>query len=298
MPDSTGRQQRNVHMFDPFVTDQDVTTFLRRYVEVRKGPGTISDTRTVWTGKRRYEVELRRDLRTPDGFTHPPGNFSIGSGRGYLYYWNQPEFCRKCQGFGHREGTCTVGEFGKCHRRGHSTRECPVKECSLYGNTGHLYWQCNQRGRDLVREIKAWVQRPEEEDQPEGSRANRKGGKQPKKRQEEEGRQEGRQVGEEEARPGTSWEVRNPSWADVVKGRQPPVVEATPAASGLVEEEGGATTLTPLGKKLQKRARDGKRQKEKKKTSEGGDEGETQEEVTGPEKMEEEVLQLASSDSA
>ncbi|MBN3318781.1 ZCHC3 protein, partial [Atractosteus spatula] len=251
-----------VHMFDPFVTDQDVTTFLRQYVEVLQGPGVISDTRTVWTGKRRYQVKLRRDPRAPDGFTHPPGNFSIGLGRGYLYYWNQPDFCRKCRGFGHREGTCTVGECGKCHRPGHSTRECPVKECSLCGNTGHLFRQCSQRGKDLEREIRDWVQRPEEtdeeeEDQPEGGRANRKGGKQREKRQEEDGGQEekrGGQAGEEEARPGTSREVRNPSWADVVKETRPPVVEVTPAASGPVGEEGGATTLTPLGKKLQKRA--------------------------------------------
>uniref|UniRef100_W5NLV0 CCHC-type domain-containing protein n=1 Tax=Lepisosteus oculatus TaxID=7918 RepID=W5NLV0_LEPOC len=143
-----------LHMFDPFVSDADVTTFLRRYAEVRVGPVVLSDTRTVWTGKRQYLVELRRgDNSTPDGFTHPPATFSIGGGRGYLYYWDQPEFCRKCRAFGHREGACDAEKCRKCNRSWHNTRNCPVKECSLCGESGHLFRQCEKRGKDMDRAI-------------------------------------------------------------------------------------------------------------------------------------------------
>uniref|UniRef100_W5NNK2 CCHC-type domain-containing protein n=1 Tax=Lepisosteus oculatus TaxID=7918 RepID=W5NNK2_LEPOC len=140
-----------LHMFEPFLSDADVTTFLRRYVEVKSGPFGVPDTRKVWTGKRRYEVELRRDERSPDGFSHPPATFAIGSCRGYLYYWNQPEFCRKCRRTGHGEGECQEVNCGKCGARGHSTRQCPVKECSLCGNTGHLFRQCVKRSADFNR---------------------------------------------------------------------------------------------------------------------------------------------------
>ncbi|MBN3318740.1 ZCHC3 protein, partial [Atractosteus spatula] len=133
-----------LHMFDPFVTDADVTTFLSRYVDVRTGPLVLSDTRTVWTGKRRYLVELRRDPTTKDGYSHPPATFAIGGGRGYMFYWDQPEFCRKCRTTGHREGACTAEKCGKCGRPGHHTRDCQVKECSLCGDRGHLFRQCSK----------------------------------------------------------------------------------------------------------------------------------------------------------
>uniref|UniRef100_W5NLU7 CCHC-type domain-containing protein n=1 Tax=Lepisosteus oculatus TaxID=7918 RepID=W5NLU7_LEPOC len=138
-----------LHMFDPFMPDCDVTTFLRRYVEVQEPPKLIIDRRRVWTGKRQYRVELRKDPRSPGGLAHPPATFAIGTGRGYLYYGNQPVFCRKCREYGHREADCKVTECRKCNKRGHETRHCPIKECSLCGATGHLYRDCRRRNADF-----------------------------------------------------------------------------------------------------------------------------------------------------
>uniref|UniRef100_W5NME0 CCHC-type domain-containing protein n=1 Tax=Lepisosteus oculatus TaxID=7918 RepID=W5NME0_LEPOC len=142
-----------LHMFDPFVPDSDVTTSLRRYVDVLAPPRIIMDLYKVWTGKRQYHIELRPDNRSRDGFAHPPATFAISPGRGYLFYGNQPPFCRKCRESGHREAECNATECRKCHQRGHQARNCPVKKCSLCGNSGHLYLNCLLRNAEFARAI-------------------------------------------------------------------------------------------------------------------------------------------------
>uniref|UniRef100_W5NLG6 CCHC-type domain-containing protein n=1 Tax=Lepisosteus oculatus TaxID=7918 RepID=W5NLG6_LEPOC len=146
-----------LHMHDPFMSDVDVTTFLSRYVEVCEEPRRIMDRRNVWAGNRQYRVKLQADGRSPDGFKHPPATFAIGSSRGYLYYRDQPPFCRKCRGFGHRDADCEVTECSKCHSRDHSTRNCNIKECSLCGAEGHLYRQCNRRNMDYSRALRGEI---------------------------------------------------------------------------------------------------------------------------------------------
>uniref|UniRef100_W5N4P4 CCHC-type domain-containing protein n=1 Tax=Lepisosteus oculatus TaxID=7918 RepID=W5N4P4_LEPOC len=110
-----------LHMFDPFVPDSDVMTFLRRYIDVLAPPRIIMDLYKVWTGKRQYHIELRPDNRSRDGFAHPPATFAISPGRGYLFYGNQPPFCRKCRESGHREAECNATECRKCHQQGHQS---------------------------------------------------------------------------------------------------------------------------------------------------------------------------------
>ncbi|MBN3312610.1 ZCHC3 protein, partial [Atractosteus spatula] len=98
-----------VHLYDPFIGDDDVTAFLLRHVSVMGQPEKIVDSRYIWTGKRKY----------------------FGFQQGLLFYQNQPQFCRKCCNFGHhvaecRENVCTI-----CDETGHVARECRKKVCTL-----------------------------------------------------------------------------------------------------------------------------------------------------------------------
>ncbi|MBN3314154.1 ZCHC3 protein, partial [Atractosteus spatula] len=203
-------------MHDPFISDADVTTFLSRYVEVCEEPRRIMDRRNVWAGNRQYRVKLQADARSPDGFKHPPATFAIGSGRGYLYYRDQPLFCRKCRGFGHRDADCEITECAKCHSRDHSTRNCNIKECSLCGAEGHLYRQCTRRAMDYSRALRGEARlfgEDGEEDTStpaeEGKGREREDEEEPQA--EEEGREDNGQEGEiarEGEESGTSWAER------------------------------------------------------------------------------------------
>ncbi|MBN3313964.1 ZCHC3 protein, partial [Atractosteus spatula] len=56
-----------VHLYDPFLGDDDVTAFLLRHVSVMGQPEKILDSRNIWTGKRKYRVLLRSDARGAGG---------------------------------------------------------------------------------------------------------------------------------------------------------------------------------------------------------------------------------------
>ncbi|MBN3315210.1 ZCHC3 protein, partial [Atractosteus spatula] len=129
-----------VHLYDPFIGDDDVTAFLLRHVTVMGQPEKIMDSCNIWTGKRKYRVLLRSDARGAGGFHHPPALTHVGQApsilffgfqQGLLFYQNQPQFCRKCCNFGHhvaecRENVCTI-----CDETGHVARECRKKVCTL-----------------------------------------------------------------------------------------------------------------------------------------------------------------------
>ncbi|MBN3316853.1 ZCHC3 protein, partial [Atractosteus spatula] len=131
-----------VHMYDPFVEDRELTAFLSRHVDVVEAPKSIIDRKGFWTGKRLYHVQLREDKNVEGGYVHPPANFALGASRGYLYYRDQPIFCRSCYGFGHLEKDCGAKECTRCGSKDHARKYCRAKYCSVCGEEDHLYKNC------------------------------------------------------------------------------------------------------------------------------------------------------------
>lgn len=140
-----------VHMYNPFVEDGDVLTFLARYCDSVKGGERLKDRFGIWNGKRRYLVKLRADAGSPGGIVHPPGSFFIGSNRGYLHYPGQPVYCRKCGAQGHVKADC-VGQWCRhCGSAEHEASGCPEpKTCSLCGKKDHLFRTCPRRQKSYA----------------------------------------------------------------------------------------------------------------------------------------------------
>uniref|UniRef100_A0A7N9AWF8 CCHC-type domain-containing protein n=1 Tax=Mastacembelus armatus TaxID=205130 RepID=A0A7N9AWF8_9TELE len=148
-----------VQTFNPFVTDQQIASFLEEYVEVVSGARHMTDSRTYWTGRRQYQVLLRRENGSPDGWAHPPAIFSLGADRGYLYYAGQPDFCKRCRRHGHLETSCVFAGCPLCGEDGHEMRDCHVRRtCHGCGEPGHLYRECGSR-RPMFAEVVAGIQK-------------------------------------------------------------------------------------------------------------------------------------------
>lgn len=135
-----------IHLYNPFVEDGDVLTFLARYCETVRGGERLKDRFGIWTGKRRYLVKLRADTASPGGLVHPPGTFFIGSNRGFLHYPGQPVYCRRCGAQGHVKADCTGQRCRFCGSAEHIATACPEpKTCSLCGGGDHLFRVCPSR---------------------------------------------------------------------------------------------------------------------------------------------------------
>lgn len=140
-----------IHLYNPFVEDGDVLTFLARYCETVKGGERMKDRFGIWTGKRRYLVKLRTDKTSPDGLVHPPGSFFIGSNRGFLHYPGQPVYCRRCGVQGHLKADCTGQRCRFCGSAEHLGSACPEpKACSLCGGKDHLFRACPNRKKTFA----------------------------------------------------------------------------------------------------------------------------------------------------
>lgn len=61
-----------IHLYNPFVEDGDILTFLARYCKMVRGVEHLKDRFGIWTGKRRYLVKLHADVASPDCLVHPP----------------------------------------------------------------------------------------------------------------------------------------------------------------------------------------------------------------------------------
>uniref|UniRef100_A0A9J8D6E7 CCHC-type domain-containing protein n=1 Tax=Cyprinus carpio carpio TaxID=630221 RepID=A0A9J8D6E7_CYPCA len=122
-----------IHLYNPFVEDGDVLTFLARYCETVRGGERLKDRFGIWTGKRRYLVKLRADTASPGGLVHPPGTFFIGSNRGFLHYPGQPVYCRRCGAQGHVKADCTGQRCRFCGSAEHIATACPEpKKLAVY----------------------------------------------------------------------------------------------------------------------------------------------------------------------
>ncbi|KAJ1113947.1 hypothetical protein NDU88_002187 [Pleurodeles waltl] len=67
-----------VHVYNPHVNIQDLTTFLRRNCTVTKEPSRNLDSDGIWDGKWTFMVKLKEDPEVPDGIHHPPSSSPEG----------------------------------------------------------------------------------------------------------------------------------------------------------------------------------------------------------------------------
>ena len=135
-----------VHMYNPYVTCEQIVAFLSAYGDVFPGSRKVMDLLGFWTGRTQFHVLLKADPNGIEGMAHPPAFFNIAADRGFLFYNRQPQFCRKCKKHGHSEGACGFVWCRDCKAYGHETRECPFpKMCSGCGKVGHMNKDCPER---------------------------------------------------------------------------------------------------------------------------------------------------------
>ncbi|TKS65430.1 Zinc finger CCHC domain-containing protein 3 [Collichthys lucidus] len=116
-----------VQVYNPYVGDEAVAAFLRRYGQVDKQTKYLRDSFGIWTGRRQFRVLLGEDPDSADGLKHPPAYFSIGADRGFLFYSGQPVFCRQCRSFGHLAAGCVQVGCRNCGGTGHGTASCTAQ---------------------------------------------------------------------------------------------------------------------------------------------------------------------------
>ena len=146
--DSPNFRTVSVHMYNPFVGDGALATFLGQYGKVMTAARYVNDPLGFWTGRRQFQVLLYPDPEGPDGLKHPPALFSLGGDRGYLFYPRQPVFCRKCRKYGHNGGGCSGDRCRFCGQAGHTSKDCGApKTCHGCGGSDHLFRSCPGRRR-------------------------------------------------------------------------------------------------------------------------------------------------------
>ncbi|MBN3319297.1 ZCHC3 protein, partial [Atractosteus spatula] len=132
-----------VHMSNPFFPEEDIVTFLKRFVDVQGAGRKELDAKGYWTGRRRFLVRLRPGPGLAGGLVHPPSSFSIGVNRGTLRYPGQPIVCYRCGKAGHMATNCSEVRCRKCGAGGHLASTCrETISCNLCGRQGHLYGVC------------------------------------------------------------------------------------------------------------------------------------------------------------
>ncbi|XP_064160265.1 uncharacterized protein LOC135237264 [Anguilla rostrata] len=131
-----------VQFYNEAVQDHDVSTWLGRYGLVRSEARRVLDEDGVWTGARKWLVQLKPDPSAPGGVCHIPSTITLGRHRGVVFYYGMPKLCRNCGELGHLAAACTVVKCKSCGGE-HETRACrDPKPCNLCGARGHLFRDC------------------------------------------------------------------------------------------------------------------------------------------------------------
>uniref|UniRef100_A0A8C4TGD6 CCHC-type domain-containing protein n=1 Tax=Erpetoichthys calabaricus TaxID=27687 RepID=A0A8C4TGD6_ERPCA len=139
-----------VHVFNPFVEEEDIVTFLSYYCESVSSLRWIRDCYGIWTGKRQFKVTLKEDRNSADGLRHPPAYFSLGPNKGYLFYNGQLKHCNRCGQEGHLATFCSLVRCRNCDNLGHTAKTCPNdKRCDLCKEHGHVFQTCPHRYRPV-----------------------------------------------------------------------------------------------------------------------------------------------------
>uniref|UniRef100_A0AAY4B6W1 CCHC-type domain-containing protein n=1 Tax=Denticeps clupeoides TaxID=299321 RepID=A0AAY4B6W1_9TELE len=74
-----------------------------------------------------------------------PPHFTIEGNRGYLFYPQQPPFCKLCLGRGHTADACTNIKCRNCLDKGHMAKDCTrPRRCKICGGDNHLARACPQ----------------------------------------------------------------------------------------------------------------------------------------------------------
>lgn len=135
-----------VHMFNPFVPEEDIMAFLNRYCLVVSRGKKLVDEDGFWTGKRQFVVGLRA-VRGKD--TLPPHSFALGPHRGYLFFPGREGTCWSCGVPGHSKEQCTKVVCRQCGSPGHFAKDCKApRSCSLCREVGHLFRGCPYRRQE------------------------------------------------------------------------------------------------------------------------------------------------------
>lgn len=156
-----------VHMYNPFVSDEEIRTFLSLYCDFVSAGSKQTNVFGTFNGHRKFWVQQKRDPDGIGGVRRPPQTFSIRSNRGYLWYPGQPTFCRHCYSFGHTKDECEIGQVcHNCFKAGHRTADCGKgSKCHFCGSSCHLARNCPKvsrgvsqphRIRGLMEEVRAW----------------------------------------------------------------------------------------------------------------------------------------------
>lgn len=137
-----------IHMYNPFVNEEVIRTFLRRYCGSIRGGDKQKNAFGVYNGKWRYFVRFITDPEAIGGVRQPPAIFSIGGERGFLFFTGQAQYCRQCHRYGHTKENCEAGSCcTNCKQTGHEASECPVpRVCDLCGKSGHFARNCQNVG--------------------------------------------------------------------------------------------------------------------------------------------------------
>lgn len=101
----TSRYLVIVQMYNPYVEEEDVSLFLKRFCSsVSKGL-KVSDNYGLWTGKWKFFVQFKSE---GGSLSLPPHAFALGPDRGHLYVPELPASV-----------SCWA-----CGRRGHQSKDC------------------------------------------------------------------------------------------------------------------------------------------------------------------------------
>ncbi|KAJ1080856.1 hypothetical protein NDU88_001045 [Pleurodeles waltl] len=158
-------KRMTVHIYNPHVNIQDLTTFLRCHCILTEEPSHNLDSDSIWDAKWTVMVKLKEDPVAPDGIHHPPSSFYLGRDSGYLSYPRQPKLCNKCSKLGHTAKDCTVQVCKNCKREGHTARAFKEEAPStLYGAVGHRFKDCPQRAKSCAQAAKPPWRSTQEED--------------------------------------------------------------------------------------------------------------------------------------